>query len=94
MAVSVLIPALLAEHTGGQRKLQVATQGAVSVGAVLDSLAGEHPIFDRRVRDETGAVRRYVNLYLDGNDIRALDGLDTRVREGQEMLIVQSVAGG
>lgn len=92
--VLVLIPALLAEHTGGQRNLQVATHGTASIGTVLDTLAGEHPILDRRVRDETGAVRRYVNLYLDGTDIRALEGLNTRVREGQEMLIVQSIAGG
>lgn len=94
MVVLVLIPALLAEHTGRQRKLQVATHGTACVGAVLDTLAGEHPILDRWVRDETGAVRRYVNLYIDGTDIRAMEGLATPVREGQEILIVQSIAGG
>ncbi len=94
MKVSVLIPALLAEHTGGQRNLQVISEGTASVGAVLDVLAQEYPIFDRRVRDETGSVRRYVNVYIDGDDIRALDGLRTPLQEGQELLIIQSVAGG
>ncbi len=94
MEVSVLVPALLAEHTGGQRILQVVTDDVASVGNVLDILAGEHPVFDRRVRDETGSVRRYVNVYIDGDDIRSLDGLATPVLEGQELLIIQSVAGG
>ncbi|GAA1347541.1 MoaD/ThiS family protein [Arthrobacter roseus] len=94
MEVSVLIPALLAEHTGGQRNLQVITEGAASVGAVLEALAQDHPVFDRRVRDETGSVRRYVNVYIDGDDIRTLDGLRTPLHEGQELLIIQSVAGG
>ena len=48
----------------------------------------------RRLRDETGTLRRYVNIYVNGEEIRRLQGLDTEVAPGQEVLIIQSVAGG
>lgn len=92
--ISVLIPALLAAHTGGRRTLEVPAEGSLPVAGILDALAADYPVFDRRVRDETGAVRRYVNLFIDGEDIRGLDGVATPVLPGQEVLIIQSVAGG
>jgi molybdopterin synthase sulfur carrier subunit len=57
-------------------------------------LAAEHPVFDRRVRDETGALRRHVNVYVDGEEIRRLSGLQTPVSAGAEVMVIQSVAGG
>jgi sulfur-carrier protein len=51
-------------------------------------------VFDRRVRDETGALRRHVNVYVDGEEVRRLSGLDTPVPSGAEVMVVQSVAGG
>jgi molybdopterin converting factor small subunit len=65
-----------------------------TVCAVLDALAVEHPVFDRRVRDETGALRRHVNVYVDGEEVRRLSGLQTPVPTGAEVMVVQSVAGG
>ena len=65
-----------------------------TVCALLDVIAAAHPVFDRRVRDETGALRRHVNVYVDGEEVRRLSGLDTRVPAGAEVMVVQSVAGG
>ncbi len=92
--VTVVVPSLLAKVTGEQRELSVPASGPRSVAEILDDLAGDFPVFNRRVRNETGAIRRYVNLYLDGEDIRTLQGPATLVAPGQELLIIQSVAGG
>jgi molybdopterin converting factor small subunit len=51
-------------------------------------------VLGRRIRDETGALRRYVNVYVDGEDVRLLGGVSTEVAPGQEIQILQSVAGG
>ena len=61
---------------------------------VLDAVTGDYPALSRRLRDETGSIRRYVNIYVNGNEIRRLQGLVTAVAPGQEVLIIQSVAGG
>jgi molybdopterin synthase sulfur carrier subunit len=92
--VRLLVPRLLAECTGGQRELAVPLAGPGTVGAVLDSVAAEHPLFDRRVRDETGALRRHVNVYVDGEDVRRLQHLATPVAPDAEVFVIQSVAGG
>ena len=94
LAVTVVVPSLLAKVTGDQRELRVPVEDGATVAQVLDRLAADYPVFDRRVRNELGAVRRYVNLYVDGEDIRGLDGPATRIGPGQELLIIQSVAGG
>ncbi len=93
-AVTVLVPRLLAECTGGRRELSVELPAEGTVGAVLDAIAAEHPVFDRRVRDETGALRRHVNVYVDGEDVRRAGDLSTRVPAGAEVMVIQSVAGG
>jgi molybdopterin synthase sulfur carrier subunit len=51
-------------------------------------------MLDRRLRDETGRVRRFVNVYVDGDDVRYLAGLDTTVRDGAQVQVLPSVAGG
>jgi molybdopterin synthase sulfur carrier subunit len=65
-----------------------------TVDDVLDVLAVERPSVERRVRDETGRVRRFVNLYVDGTDVRETGGALTPVGEGAEILVIPSVAGG
>ncbi|MCC2661221.1 MAG: molybdopterin synthase sulfur carrier subunit, partial [Arthrobacter sp.] len=65
-----------------------------TVGWLLDAVTGGYPVLARRLRDETGALRRYVNIYVNGDEVRRLQGLDTEVSAGQEVLIIQSVAGG
>jgi sulfur-carrier protein len=61
---------------------------------LLDALAAEHPMLARRIRDETGQVRRFVNVYVDGDDVRFAEGLQTKVRDGAEVHVLPSVAGG
>jgi sulfur-carrier protein len=93
--VVVKVPSALRAHTGGQRTIPVSVP---AVGApladVLDQLARVHPALVRRLRDETGEVRRFVNLYVDGVDVRTEGGLATPVRPGAEVLVLPSVAGG
>jgi len=92
--ISVVLPSVLQPLAGGQSILTAPADGAVTVGRLLDSLAGDYPVLARRLRDETGAVRRYVNIYVNGDEVRRLDGLETEVAAGQEVVIIQSVAGG
>jgi molybdopterin synthase sulfur carrier subunit len=92
--ISVLLPSVLAPLAAGQSSLSADADGPVTVGWLLDTVSGGFPALARRLRDETGAVRRYVNVYVAGVEIRRLQGLGTEVAPGQEVLIIQSVAGG
>lgn len=92
--VTVLIPSLLRQYTGGAESMALAVEGTTSVAALLDAIGADYPVFNRRVRDETGALRRYVNIYVAGDDVRRLHGLGTVVSPGQEVMVIQSVAGG
>jgi molybdopterin synthase sulfur carrier subunit len=91
---TVLLPGVLQPLVGGQSYLTASADGAVTVGQLLDSVTGDYPVLARRLRDETGALRRFVNIYVNGDEVRRLKGLETEVEAGQEVLIVQSVAGG
>ncbi|MDP5226823.1 MULTISPECIES: MoaD/ThiS family protein [Arthrobacter] len=94
--VSVVVPSVLRPlvQDAGSVRVELPGQGTVTVGQVLGSLAGSHPLLGRRLRDETGALRRHVNVYLGPDEVRRLQGLDTPVPDGAELLIIQSVAGG
>jgi sulfur-carrier protein len=94
MSVRVLLPRLLSDCTGGRTSMSLDLPETATVCAMLDVLAAEHPVFDRRVRDETGALRRHVNVYVDGEEVRRLAGLATPVPADAEVMVVQSVAGG
>jgi len=94
VTVQVLLPRLLSDCTGGRTAMSLDLPAAATVAALLDVLAADHPVFDRRVRDETGALRRHVNVYVDGEEVRRLAGLATPVPAGAEVMVVQSVAGG
>jgi molybdopterin converting factor small subunit len=93
MSVQVLLPGALAGLAGGARHLELQPSGG-TLADVLDALAVEHPVLCRRIRDETGTVRRFVNLYVDGEDVRFAGGLATPVRDGAEVQVLPSVAGG
>ncbi len=93
MSVTVLLPGVLAEVAGGARRLSVDDVPA-DVGTLLDALATDHPLLVRRLRDETGALRRHVNVYVDGADVRGLSGLRTPLTAGAEVHVLPSVAGG
>jgi sulfur-carrier protein len=93
VTVQVLLPGVLASLAGGAKHLDVEPAGG-TLADVLDALAVQHPLLARRIRDETGQVRRFVNVYVDGDDIRFEGGLDTTVRDGAEVQVLPSVAGG
>ncbi len=90
MSVRVQIPTPLRQHTQGQA--QVEATGA-TVQAVLDDLGRKFPGITQRIFDN-GQVRRFVNVYLNDEDIRYLDNLATAVKDGDELAIIPAVAGG
>ncbi|HEX6558808.1 MAG TPA: ubiquitin-like small modifier protein 1 [Longimicrobiales bacterium] len=87
----VMIPAALRDYTGGQRDIAVA---AATVAQVLDDLARQHPRLRRHLYSEHGSLRSYVNVFVNQDEIRSLDGLDTEVGEADTLYIVPSIAGG
>jgi molybdopterin synthase sulfur carrier subunit len=93
MSVQVLLPGVLAALAGGAKHLDVEPGGG-TLADLLDALAAEHPLLSRRIRDETGQVRRFVNIYVDGEDVRFEGGLATKVCDGAEVHVLPSVAGG
>jgi molybdopterin synthase sulfur carrier subunit len=90
MSVSVKIPTQLREATGGDATASV--EGS-TVGEVLDSLYEQYGELRSRIAED-GGLRRFVNVYVGGEDIRFLDGLDTPVEDGDEVTILPAVAGG
>jgi molybdopterin synthase sulfur carrier subunit len=91
MAIKVRIPTQLRTLSGGAA--EVSLEGA-TVGEVLKGLDGEHPGFGERLFDESGNLRRFINVFLDDEDIRFLDGVDTPVASAATLSIVPAVAGG
>jgi MoaD family protein len=91
MSVTVKIPTQLRAVAGGEA--EVPAEGA-TVGEVLESLYGRHGELRDRIAGDDGQLRRFVNVYLAGEDIRFLDGLETPVPEGAELTILPAVAGG
>jgi molybdopterin converting factor small subunit len=70
------------------------TAPATTLGSVLDEIGTQWPRLERRIRDERGELRRYVNVYVDGEDCRLTGGLVTPVVDGAEVQVLPSVAGG
>jgi MoaD family protein len=93
VTVQVVLPGVLADLAGGARHLDVDAAGA-TLGDLLDDLASRHPLLDRRIRDEQGQLRRFVNVYVDGDDVRFESGLATALRDGAVVQVLPSVAGG
>lgn len=91
MAVTVKLPTQLRAVTGGVSEAQLEGK---TVGEVLDGLFEQFGELRDRISDEDGSLRRFVNIYLAGEDIRFLDGLATPVTDGAELTILPAVAGG
>jgi molybdopterin converting factor small subunit len=91
MSVKVRIPTQLRTLTGGSG--EVIVEGS-TVGEVLKALDAAHPGFGDRLFDDTGELRRFVNVFLVDEDVRFLDGLSTPVSDGETLSIVPAVAGG
>jgi molybdopterin synthase sulfur carrier subunit len=93
VTAEVVLPGALADLVGGARRLHV-DEGDGTLAGLLDALAADHPRLARRIRDETGALRRFVNVYVDGEDVRYDGGLAAAVPDGAEVQVLPSVAGG
>ncbi|HTA12387.1 MAG TPA: ubiquitin-like small modifier protein 1 [Solirubrobacteraceae bacterium] len=91
MSVVVKIPTQLRAVAGGEAEAQI--DGA-TVREVLDGLFERHQELRVRIADDDGSLRRFVNVYVAGEDIRFLDGLATPVADGAELTILPAVAGG
>ena len=91
MSVLVKIPTQLRAAAGGEAEAEVS---GATVQECLDGLFQRHEELRARIADEDGALRRFVNVYLAGEDIRFLDGLSTPVKDGSELTILPAVAGG
>jgi molybdopterin synthase sulfur carrier subunit len=91
MTVVVKIPTQLRAAAGGETETEV---DGSTVQEVLDGLFARHDELRTRISDDDGSLRRFVNVYLAGEDIRYLDGLQTPVADGSELTILPAVAGG
>jgi sulfur-carrier protein len=88
---TIKIPPVLRASTGGER--EVAAEGA-DVGELLRALATQHPATESQLFAEDGALNRYVNVYLNDEDVRVLNGLDTEVKADDTLVILPAMAGG
>ncbi len=91
MAVTIKLPTQLRAAAGNAAD---ATVEGGTVGEALESLYGRHAELRERIANGDGSLRRFVNVYLGGEDIRFLDGLQTPVADGDELTILPAVAGG
>jgi len=90
-AVTIFVPGPLREYCDGAREL---VSFATTVRAALDTLARSHPSLYRNVCDETGAVRRHINIFVNTAHMRDREGLDTALAPGDELIILPAVSGG
>ena len=88
---TVKIPPVLRASVGGEKEVPA---GGDSVGEVLRSLVAEHPQTEPQIFSSEGDLNRYVNVYLNDEDVRVLGGLDTPVGEGDTLVILPAMAGG
>ncbi|WP_433016366.1 ubiquitin-like small modifier protein 1 [Kribbella sp. CA-294648] len=91
MSVSVRVPTILRPYTQGASEVSV---DGSTLSEVLDSLDTSYPGIKSRVLDESGELRRFVNIYVDNDDVRFAEGLQTSIKDGGQVSIIPAVAGG
>jgi len=91
MAVNVRIPTTMRPITGGDKQVQLE---AGPLSDVIAALEAQHPGMGERLLDDDGTLRKFVNIFVDDDDVRYLDGLDTQVQDGWTVSIIPAVAGG
>ncbi len=91
MSVSVRVPTILRPYTQGASEVSV--EGS-TLSEVLDSLDTSYPGIKSRVLDDSGELRRFVNIYVDNDDVRFTEGLKTSIKDGGQVSIIPAVAGG
>ena len=90
MAIDVRIPTILRTYTGGAKA--VSGEGA-SLGALIDDLEAHHPGLKERLI-ESGDLRRFVNVYVNDEDVRFIGGLEAELADGDQVVVLPAVAGG
>src|SRR5690348_8845496 len=91
MAIEVRIPTILRTHTGGEKTVEGKGD---TLGALVDDLDGRHPGLKNRLVTEDGKLHRFVNVYVNDEDVRFTGALDTQVKDGDSVTILPAVAGG
>ena len=91
MAVRVRVPTPLRRFTGGEG--EVSAEGS-SIKQVIEDLEKRHAGIRERLLDDKGEIRRFVNIYLNGDDVRFLESLNSKVKDGDDISIVPAIAGG
>ena len=91
MAVEVRLPTVLRNAAGGA---SVVSLDGATVGEVLGKLVAEYPAMAGQVVQEDGSLHKFVNIYVDDDDVRYLDGVNTPIPDGAEVSILPAVAGG
>jgi sulfur-carrier protein len=91
VAVEVRLPTVLRTHAGGASSVQLT---GATLGDVLDKLVAEYPGLAGQVVQDDGSLHKFVNIYVNDDDVRYLQGLDTPVPDGAEISILPAVAGG
>ncbi len=91
MSCQVKIPTPLRRHTNGQSTVKVE---GVSVRGALDTLTTQYPTISERLFDPQGQVKSHINIFLNNEDIRFLNGLDTSLRDGDTVVLLPALAGG
>ena len=91
MSVSVRIPTILRNYTGGEKEV---TADGATLTELIDNLEATHPGIKARVLDDSGALRRFVNIYIGDDDVRFIGGLDAKIDDGAQVSIIPAVAGG
>jgi sulfur-carrier protein len=88
---TIKIPPVLRPSVGGEKEVQASGS---DVGALLSQLAEQHPATQSQLFGPDGSLNRYVNVYLNDEDVRVLDGLGTSVKDGDTLVILPAMAGG
>jgi molybdopterin synthase sulfur carrier subunit len=91
VTVTVKVPTILRSYTGGEKSVDAAGD---TLSAVFDDLEDKHAGLRARLVQETGGLHRFVNIYIDDEDVRFLGGLDAPVKDGATVTILPAVAGG
>ena len=98
MIVQVRVPTQLRDLVAGAPVVELSvgpeSDGAVTVAALLDAMATQHPALERRIRDEQGQARPHVNLFVASDNVRDREGLATPIGAGEELSIIPAVSGG
>ena len=91
MSLKVVIPAPLRKYTGGA---EIVETDAGTVQQIIEALERKFPGIRNSVCDDTGGLRRFINIYVDGEDVRFLENLQTVAKDGGEIAIVPAISGG